>query len=80
MRNYQASFADPNPIELKKFYFEEVTKHHTMKRSSDEIHMRLLNIEGFDAAISILLSLYFNELKLVLMLIIMSFVSKNDAR
>ena len=41
MRNYPASFAEPNPIELKKFYFEEVTKHHTMKRSSDEIHMRL---------------------------------------
>ena len=61
MRNYPASFAEPNPIELKKFYFEEVTKHHTMKRNSDEIHLRLLNIEGFDAAISILFSFYFNH-------------------
>ena len=53
-----------NPIKLEKFYFEEVTEHHTMKQNSDKIHLRLLNIEGFDAAISILFSIYFNHMNL----------------
>ena len=50
-----------NPIKLEKFYFQKFTDHHTTEQNSDEIHLRLLNIEGFDAAISILFSINFNH-------------------